>query len=256
MKFALKMILATTVVSSALMSVASVASAAPQDVTNATVRFNTNVHRPVSNFVLIPTASIGSSSFAQFDSNSTNPVKSEVSAATSYEAGILAEIGRGTVVFQTGLLYMSEGFKGSTTEAHLNGYIESVSETGSINYLGVPLALKARARVSDGIRLAGRVGVIPAPYIDGKSEYNDVVTDEFGNKVSSQAGSSKFNNNAAIRMGQVFAIAGGGPEFRISRNQNVRIEANYERMLLNMATSSASVMMQSINGMISYGVGF
>ncbi len=248
MKFAFNMILAATFVSSAAMA------AAPQDVTNATVRFNTNVARPVPSFTLIPAVQIGSSSFSEYALHELTPTNTSLSAATSYEAGVLAEFGRKTLVFQTGLMFITENFKSEAKSLNPTGMNTQLNQSGNFSYLGIPIALKARVRVSEGFRIAGRIGVMPALLTSKKLDYTSTVTNEFGQTLSTESGSSPGD---AIRSEQVFAMIGGGPEFRINQVQNVRLEALYERMLMNMSTADgANISMQSIGAMLSYGVGF
>lgn len=123
---------------------------------------------------------------------------------------------------------------------------------GSLNYLGVPVAAKVRFRVADGIRLAGRAGVIPALCVSGHLAGTATAVSQSGQDLASQ----NFDANSLIgeRVLNVFAVVGFGPEFRVTRNQTFRAEATYEQMLLSAAQDSASSMrLRSINVMLSYG---
>lgn len=207
-----------------------------------------------SSFVLIPAFSFGGDGMASFSDDNRANVQQQ--SASNMEAGLLAEFGRGAFVFQTGMLYMQEGVKyGLETVDQTTNMVNHTDMDGSIRYLGIPLMAKGRVRVAEGLRLSGRAGVMPAFLMGANGTAQTSIREPWGATIAQ--GPSENIGSDGLRTVNAFAVVGLGPEIRVSRDQNVRIEANYERMLMPMEQyASQKISMQTWNAMLSYGVGF
>lgn len=212
----------------------------------------------VSNFALIPAVATGATMGWTTDNGSTSGgANVSVGKGSSIEAGALAELGRGLLVYQAGVLYMDYGTQLSASyTSPYNGSRQQNDGTGHISYVGLPLALKVRTRVAEGIRLAGRVGFTPAILVSSRGEWTSRTYNTLGQQISSN--SSSDNGTEGLRSVNVFSVIGGGPEFRIARDQNVRLEAMYEGMMLpiQMNSSTTQTYLSAISAMLSYGIGF
>jgi hypothetical protein len=268
MKFAF---LASTLLSSIAMAApaASPQSArapqAPQvqsETSQSLVRFNMNASKPAPSFSMMPVFAIGGSGAATAkNSSSSSPnLRTDVNAGTNMEAGFLTEFGRHALVFQTGVMYKQHQLKISMTESsQSSGDTYSGDSDVSVKYVSVPVMLKARMRLSEGIRLAGRVGAELAVFAGGKMTVNEKQTNAFGQTVRQQSASADISTSgdSNIRPLNVYLTAGVGPEFRIARNQNIRVEGFYERMMLPIAMhTDADLEIHSYNAMLSYAFAF
>ncbi len=234
-------------------------SQGPQKSPQASVHFNTNMTRPAPSFALIPVLSIGgasAASYSQMKPTTAPNYRSDVSGGASYEAGVLAEFGRRSFVFQTGLLFKQHGLR--FTESDRSGssdYAANVEMT--LKYLSLPVMAKYRIRISEGVRLAARAGAELAVFNGGQMKY-DMQTSTSGQVVDRQSASADIKSEGNVRVVNGFLTAGIGPEFRLNPNQNVRVEAVYSRMLLPLTLRGAydSLETQAINAMVSYAFAF
>lgn len=210
-----------------------------------------------SGFVLMPAVTVGGTQFTSLADYSN---QAKAVTGMSYSIGAMGEIGRGTFVFQTGLLYMQQSAKAETNQTTQSGgglkranYVMDYSSS----YLAIPLALKARTRIAEGVRLVGRIGVMPAFFLSHKAETTGSYSLDGMNErpvndsVDTKDGVRKFN---------AFGVVGAGPEFAIAKNQNLRVELGYERMLMSIAEKSEvnnnpTSALHSLNVMLSYGIG-
>lgn len=217
-------------------------------------QMSTTVAAKPSAYVLVPAFSFGGDGMASFSDDNSTHVQQQ--SGSNMEAGLLAEYGRGSIVFQSGLLYMQESVKYGLEQVDpVTAMINHSDIDGSVRYLGIPLAVKGRVRVAEGLRLSGRVGVMPAFLMGGGGTSTTSVREPWGTTVAQ--GQAVNISSDGLRTVNAFAVAGFGPEFRIARDQNVRLEANYERMLMSMEQyASQKIEMQTWNAMLSYGIGF
>lgn len=210
-----------------------------------------------SGLAIMPAITLGGTQFTSL-SQFGNQAKAET--GMSYTIGALGELGRGTFVFQSGLLYTQQNAAATVDWTYLQGStltrINSKTKV-SASYIGIPLAMKARTRVAEGVRLIGRIGVMPAFFLNQKTEMTGTVTSNGMNEMPiNQSESGK----SGVRGFNAFGFVGAGPEFAIARNQNVRVELGYERMLLSAAEKSdvnqnPNWAFHSLNLMLSYAVG-
>jgi hypothetical protein len=207
---------------------------------------------------MVPVFAIGSSSTASAEptSKASRSFDVSTSSGTNMEAGFLTEIGRRATVFQTGLMYKEHQFKIRANGKSGTG-LENYFVTGDVTfkYLTIPLMVKSRLRLTDGVRLAGRVGGELAFFMSGKSTSSTQHVAANGQTVTDFSKANESADN--ISSFNTYFTIGAGPEFRIAQNQNIRVEAFYERMLLKMNNDSDSdLKLQAINAMISYAFAF
>ena len=260
MKFAF---LATTLLSTMAMA-APQGARAPQVVQDpqSVVRFNTNTTAPAPSFSMMPVFAFGGSGAATaLKSSSSSPnMRTDISTGANIEAGFLTEFGRHTLVFQTGVMYKQHQIKLSASERDSSsGETLSGESDISLKYISLPVMLKTRLRLAEGIRLAGRIGAELAVFSGGTVDVNQRLTNTFGQILSQGSASTdlKTTGESNIRPLNVYLTAGAGPEFRVARNQNVRIEGFYERMMLPVAMHTDSdLTIHSWNAMLSYAFGF
>jgi Outer membrane protein beta-barrel domain len=208
--------------------------------------------RRASGLAIMPAFTIGATQLTNL-----NDFDNQAKAGTgvSLSAGVLAELGRGTFVVQSGLLYMHQATSADVDKQGYNGANLITSRMKydlSADYLGVPLAVKARTRVGEGVRLVGRLGITPS-FLLSKKESASGIVNGFSERKISTSDSSK----EGVRTFNVFAVAGFGPEFAITKNQNMRVELGYERMLMPLLDQGTSkISTHSLNLMLAYAAGF
>lgn len=218
--------------------------------------YNTGVRtKRSSGIALMPAISFGATQFTNLG-DFNNQAKADT--GFSVNVGALGEIGRGGWVFQTGLMYMQQ--KAGATATQVSALQSTFTDQRmTVGYLGIPLAIKARANITRGVRLTGRLGAMPAFIVSRSVEQSTSITSSGVGlmQTSPVAGTQKDSSTEGARSFNVFAIAGFGPEFSMSRNSNLRVELGYERMMMPILESqyNSNVGLHSLNLMMSYAIG-
>ncbi len=199
------------------------------------------------NLTVIP--GVGFSS-ATVDAAETG-ANTKINRRSGINAGVLLEIGRQMVTFQTGLVYMQDGFKATSSRAE-GGYTYVSTANTQLDYLGVPLLAKLNFRFREPIAIYGKAGLIPA--------VTTGVYSELGTQDHRPDGSIRERNYVKtgrenLRDVNVLAAAGAGMAV-LGRERDYRAEVMLNRSLLSVAQNSTAPSVYTTAFMIQIGMGF
>lgn len=229
---------------------------------SSTASLGTNVRaKRSSGLAIMPAISVGATQLTDLKDFGH---QAKAGTGVSINAGVLAELGRGTFVLQSGLLYLNQNTSADVNQTDfINGGSNpamALQTKGTfklqMTQLAIPLAVKARTRVAEGIRLTGRLGLMTSFLMSAKTEESGSKT---FNGVTTVQQSVTNSDKSMMRSVNFSGIAGFGPEFAIARNQNLRIELGYERTLTALGNGdlgSTKSGIQSLNLLLAYAAGF
>ncbi|MES2854409.1 MAG: outer membrane beta-barrel protein [Bdellovibrionota bacterium] len=189
-----------------------------------------------SGVTLIPALGVSSSGIS-YSGESDGMEMSSTARGYAFTGGLMLELGRSLVSFETGVLYMQESYSARGTSRE-GGFTSTTNyKNGSLSYVGVPLAARVNLARSENTRVHIKGGIIPAVLIGNYFEYDTVASDGFGswNKSGSYSGTSDMN------MMNVFLLAGGGIDFALSSGNDIRLESTYRRTLMPIGTAGSAV---------------
>ena len=148
-------------------------------------------------------------------------------------AGVTMDLGRGTLVFETGALYRQEGAKNSN---------HGVDLTLDLDYISVPLLAKYYFNGAEYNSPFVSLGVMPSFLVSKKAE---VSAYGYSDSTSSVEGVSSFVLDA------MFALGG---KFKASETTDIVIQGTYSRSLTSVSTNESGVA-NSVVG-VTIGMGF
>ena len=218
------------------------------------VTLKTSSRTPRSQFALIPTVSLGvTTARVTGSTGEAQGDETQMLGRASVSGGLLAEFGTGKATFQSGLLYIQEGFVSSITRQH-GSYVSSGLVAGRIDYLGIPVLGKLNYHTSPRTYLSLKGGVIPVVFL-GMEESVERETAFDDGRIETATYSSlkrdEFRNVNAI--GQL----GLGYLRRLTRTADFRLEATYNHSLFPIgADDKAEPRLYTSSFLLSLGFGF
>ena len=178
---------------------------------------------------LLPTLNLG------FGTTSADVITDSVTGASVshpskfvYGGGLMAEFGRSTFTFETGLLYITEQISSSYT----SNYLQPTSDNATLGFVGVPILAKVNfSVVPHRSRLSFSGGVIPAVLIYNKFDY---VTQSNGYQTDISNANDAGLGLGGFRTFNVFGTAAVGGDFTVGSQSDVRAEFAYRRALMSL----------------------
>ncbi len=159
------------------------------------------------------------------------PVTQSVSGFT---AGILADIGSGRLVFETGAMYIQEGSQGQMTATDSYGNSLPVGVNFSANYLAIPLLAKFKISDNGDSNFHVKAGLTPQILLNS------------GVKVSvyNLSGSADLSNN--MNRFDTLATLGLGGDIAVSGSSVFTIDVMYERGLVDISRDGGAIYNQGL----------
>lgn len=235
-----------TIILSTALSLAVVSVAQAQ-----TGKFRANISRKSSSSTmkLIPT--VGYS--AGFFEGSVSDADYKTEARSSFNGGLLVEMGKGLLTFQSGLLYLQEGNKWSASRNTATSR-SSLKVDHRLDYMGVPALMKLNLPSDErSTRFTLKIGVTPALLLAAQSRSETTETTALGtqNKVY------EVTTKDGVRAVNIMGNAGIGLEIPggASSSNDIRIEAQYARGLLP-AGQQDDIKIYTQSVMLTIGMGF
>ena len=178
---------------------------------------------------LLPTLNFGfGMTSADYITDSVTGISVTKQTKFIYGGGLMAEFGRSTLTFETGLLYLTEAINASYTTNVFN----ITSDNATLGYMGIPILAKLNLSiVPHRSRLNFSAGVIPAVLVYSKFDY--VTT---GNGLQRDVSDP---NDAGLGLGgfrtfNVFGTAAIGGDLTVGPQADVRAELAYRRALMSL----------------------
>jgi hypothetical protein len=182
-----------------------------------------------SGLKLVPTIGYSASgSDSQGDATTTVLPKAGVTA------GLLVELGRGTVKGQTGLVYFQNGYKLNYLQS-VNGSPTAGTAEGRLYSIGLPILGKMESRLTSGNVLYGKGGVIPS-YVAAARIQDSLANSNGGTQGSGGFIATKDGINEFNVMGQL----GVGFSNNMNANRDFRFELLYNRSLMPVNSAGAN----------------
>ena len=207
-----------------------------------------------SQFTLIPTVSVGvSTARVTGSTGEAQGDETQMLSRASLSGGLLAEYGTGKMSFQSGLLYIQEGFVSSITRQH-GSYVSSGLVAGRIDYLGIPLLGKLNYHTSPRTYLSIKGGVIPVVFLGMEESVERETAFDDGRIETATYSSLKRDEFRSVNaIGQL----GLGYLRRLTRTADFRLEAVYNHSLFPIgADDKVEPRLYTSSFLLSLGLGF